>query len=514
MMKANRFLAALHPVRLLISLSLIALIIPALALARDPPLGQVDFPVSCAAPAQQEMTRGVAQLHHMMYERARRHFEAAAAVDPGCAMAHWGMAMSRFQPLWHPASDEELDHGRAAVEAAREIRERGYISAAAAFFDPQTSATGRADDHEARIRSWKTQQRQLHEAFPEDVDAAAFYALAEVAYAQARFAPTDTPDFTRQQRAGALLERLYEEHPEHPGAVHYLIHAYDSAQLAHRAEHAARNYDRIAPDTPHALHMPGHIFVRLGRWEENAAWNERSAEAALRQTEIDPHASAHYVHALDYLMYSYLQLADEEKARQTLEAVRQLETIHPAPFAGYNTAAVQVRYFLEQGLWQEAAELEIPQPDALPWDRFPAAVALFHYARGLGSARTGDLDQAEAERDQIRAAVARLRDAGDDYWAHMTEALAGAVEAWVLYEREETDRALQTMREAADLEDSLEKHPTTPGEVLPVRELYGELLLREGRADEARAAFAAALERTPNRRNALAGLERAGGTAG
>jgi tetratricopeptide (TPR) repeat protein len=497
------------------------LLAPALpVMAQDNQLGQVDFPTSCAPAAQQHFETGLLQLHHMMYEQARSHFEAAAESDPRCAMAHWGIAMSSFQPLWHPTTDAGLTRGRSAVEAAQQTgapteREQAYIRAVSAFFtDPEPPAADRPSDHEARVASWKEQQQAVHEAHPDDVDAAAFYALAEVAYAQTQFSPTEERDFTRQRRVGELLERLYQEHPEHPGVVHYLIHAYDSAELAHKAEEAAHAYDKIAPETTHALHMPGHIFVRMGKWEENAEWNERSAEAALRELEADPHASAHYVHALDYMMYSYLQLGDEERARRTLERVRNLDHIHDAPFAGYNTAAPQARFYLEQHRWEEAADLEPRIPEAIPWDQFPAAVALFHYARGLGSARTGDLDRAEAERDEIRAAVSTLREDGDQYWAHMTEALADAVDAWILYERGETERALARMRDAADREDAMEKHPTTPGEVLPVRELYGELLLREGRTEEAEAAFAASLERTPNRRNALAGLELAAAAAG
>ena len=274
----------------------------------------------------------------------------------------------------------------------------------------------------------------------------------------------------------------------------------------------AREYDKLAPDTVHALHMPSHIFVRLGHWEETAQWNERSAAAALRDMVDDFHASAHYVHALDYMMYAYLQLGDEQQAQDTLERVQAVDDMWAAAFAAYNIAAPQARYYLEQQKWEQAATLEPRHPDVLPWDDFPAGEALFYYARGLGAARIGELDQAETERDRIEELVQTLRDADDMYWAYMTEALGKAVDAWILYERGETEDALSLMSEAADLEDSMDKHPTTPGEVLPVRELYGELLLKEGRPEEARAAFEASLERTPNRRNALAGLERAEGS--
>jgi tetratricopeptide (TPR) repeat protein len=477
--------------------------------------GVVEFPVSGNKEAQTAIEEGVAHLHHMMYEQARPHFEAAAEADPECAMAHWGIAMTSFQPLWHPTSPEGLARGKAAVDAAQRIdapteREQGYLAAVAAFFtDPQPPAPDRTRDHAARVKAWKEAQRELHEAFPEDVDAAAFYALAKVCHAVAQFSPGEERDYSRERAAGALLERYLEEHPRHPGLFHYLIHAYDSTKLAHKAEAAARGYDQLAPESPHALHMPSHIFVRLGHWDETVDWNERSAEAALRLMATDRHASAHYVHALDYMMYGYLQLGEESKARETLDRIRELDEIWLAPFAGYNTAATQVRFYLEQQKWEYAATLEPRIPDAIPWDEFPAGEALFHYARGLGAARTGDVEEAKVARDRIRELVAALRDEGNVYWAHMTEALGKAVEAWMLYARGDTEAALALMGEAADLEDLMDKHPTTPGEVLPVRELYGELLLKTDRVTQALDAFQTSLERTPNRRNALAGVEQA-----
>ncbi len=476
--------------------------------------GVVEFEVSCNEAARKALQTGLGHLHHMMYEQARPYFEAAAEADPDCAMAHWGIAMTSFQPLWHPTSEDGLARGTAAVAKAREIgapteREEAYITAVEAFFtDPDPPRRSRARDHEARVSAWMEAQRKIHDAWAEDVDAAAFYALAEVCYAMTQFSPHKERDFTREKQAGAILEAYLEDHPEHPGLFHYLIHAYDSPKLAERALETAREYDKLAPDTVHALHMPSHIFVRLGYWDETAEWNERSAEAALREMDEDFHATAHYVHALDYMMYAYLQMGEEKKARDTLRKVREVDELWDAAFAAYNTAASQVRYYLEQGLWEEAAVLEPGKPDVIEWKAFPPAEALFYYARGIGAARSGDLDQAGVERDRIMERVRALRDADDAYWAYMTEALGKAVEASILYERGETGDALALMREAADLEDSMDKHPTTPGEVLPVRELYAELLLKEGRAEEARAAYEASLERTPNRRNAKAGLER------
>ena len=478
--------------------------------------GVVEFPTSCNDAAQGAIEEGLAHLHHMMYEQSRPRFEAAAEADAECAMAHWGIAMTSFQPLWHPTSDEGLERGKAAVATARAIgaptaREEGYIAAAEAFFtDPEPPAADRPADHEARVKSWTAAQRELHEAYPEDVDAAAFYGLSEVAYAMTQFSPTEERDFTRERRAGEMMQRYLEENPAHPGLFHYIIHAYDSPELAPEAAEVAEGYDELAPDVPHALHMPSHIFVRMGRWEETVEWNIRSAESALRHP-VDGMTSLHYPHALDYKMYGYLQLGDVAKARETLEKVRAIENPQPVFATAYGIAAPQARFFLEQGLWEEAAELAPNEPAVLPWEDFPAAQALFSYARGLGAARSGALEQAEAERAALNAHVAALREAGDGYWATTTEALSKAVAAWITYERGEAEEALALLSEAADLEESMDKHPITPGEVLPVRELFGDMLALEGRADEAIEAYQTSLQRTPNRRNAVAGVEGVGG---
>ncbi len=240
---------------------------PAFAQHENHQLGEVDFPISCNQEAQEQFEVGMAQLHHMMYEQARSFFEAAAEADPQCAMAHWGIAMSSFQPLWHPTSEEGLERGKAAVNEARSIgapteREEAYIDAAEAFFtDPEPAAADRPSDHEARVSAWMEAQRQVHESYPDDPDAAALYGLAQVSYATTQFSPEREHEYTRERQAGALLERYLEDHPDHPGLFHYTIHAYDSTVLAHKADRVAEEYDKLAPDTPHALHMPSHIFV-------------------------------------------------------------------------------------------------------------------------------------------------------------------------------------------------------------------------------------------------------------
>jgi tetratricopeptide (TPR) repeat protein len=455
--------------------------------------GVVNFRVACNEKAQEAIETGLGILHHMMYEQAREQFEAAAAADPGCAMAHWGIAMSHFQPLWAAPTDDSLAQGKAAIAAARSIgdlpeREKAYIDAAAAFYEGE--GVGFAD----RLAAWERAQRNLHQRDPEDVDAAAFYALARIATA-----PREDRQFLQQREAGTLLEGYFDKHPEHPALFHYLIHAYDNPVLAAEAKRVAHLYDQLAPDVPHALHMPSHIFVRLGEWENAIAWNERSAEAALRQP-VNGATSLHYPHALDYLMYAYLQLDDQEGVEKTLERVEAIDQVQPNLASAYGIAAARARYVLEQERWQEAADLPVREPAALAWDEFPACDALIHYARGLGAARSGDFAGAQKEIAQIQA-LAQAEP--DDYWTQQTKILADTVAAWVAYGQGERRRGLATMREAADLDDSLDKHPVTPGAIRPARELYGEMLLLEGRHAEALAACEKILEKAPNRRLAL-----------
>ncbi len=476
--------------------------------------GVVSFEISCNDTAQQEFELGLAHLHHMMYSQAQPRFTAAAEADPDCAMAHWGIAMTSFQPLWAPTSDDDLVRGKESVQAALEIgapteREQAFISNVQSFFaDPEPAADNRSADHQKRLRNWMESSRELHESLPENVEAAAFYALSEISYAMTYFSPHIERNFDRELRAGALMEKFLEDYPEHPGLFHYLIHAYDSSHLAHKAEEVARQYDQLAPNTPHALHMPSHIFVRLGHWKDTADWNERSAEAAL-QNPFNGLTSLHYPHALDYMMAAYLQLEEYEKAAETLERVQAIEAAQPHFASAYGIAAAQARYVMEQHKWEEAASLQPNYPEAVNWDSYLGASALFNYARGIGASRSGNLDQAETERKKISEAVQIMRDEGNVYWAYMTEALGDAVEAWILYEQGETYDALTLISEAADLEESMDKHPISPGEVFPVRELHAEMLYMEGQIEEARAAYKKSLERTPERKNALRGLEEA-----
>lgn len=469
-------------------------------------IGRVDFPTSCEAPVQERFERGVALLHHMMYGQAEGVFREVADRDPGCAMAHWGVAMTQLHPLWAPPTAAELETGGAAVERARESagetdeREDAYIDAIAAFF-------GTPGDFATRLEAWAAGQRRVYEAHPEDVDAGAFHALALLATA-----PKDDPTFAAQEKAGALLEELRDRAPEHPGLFHYTIHASDNPALAARAEEVARAYDKLAPAVPHALHMPSHIFVRLGLWPEIIDWNRRSAAAALEQSPPDA-TSLHYAHAIDYLAYAYLQTGRDGDAREALAGLREHGPYQRHLASAYTLAAGPARLVLERHAWEEAAALEPRVPEGFPWDDYPHAESITRFARGLGAARSGALDDAREAVERLGELHERLAES-EPYWATLTRVQRTAVSAWIAWSEGDRDEALRLMREAADLEDSVDKHPITPGEVVPARELLGEMLLLAGRGDEALEAFEAALAISPRRLNALSGVGRAAEMAG
>lgn len=469
-------------------------------------IGTVDFSTSCAGAVSDEFDRAVALLHHMMYEQAAEGFQRVAEVDPDCAMAHWGLAMTQLHPLWAPPTEEELDRGRQAAATAEAIgartdRERGYIRAIRTFFDTDGSFA-------ERLRAWEPAQTAVHDHSPDDVDAAAFHALARLATAR-----PDDHSFSRQAEAGALLDRLRQRHPRHPGLFHYAIHAYDNPVLAERGLEVARGYDRIAPRVPHALHMPSHIFVRLGMWDNVASWNRRSAEAALRHP-VNGRTAMHYAHAMDYLVHALLQQGRDDEARAALAGFLDAGPFQPHIGTAYGLAASPARLALERRRWNEAARLPVNRPVPLPWDQFPAAEALTWFARGLGSARTGGSETARAAMARLDELHERLARNGGDYWTTTTRAQRQAIDAWLRYEDGDVDGAIQAMRAAADLEDSVDKHPVTPSSPLPTRELLGEMLLEAGRPDEALTAFQASLAISPGRLNSLSGAGRAAELAG
>ena len=315
------------------------------------------------------------------------------------------------------------------------------------------------------------------------------------------------------QAEGALLDELFAKEPAHPGVLHYTIHAYDNPMLASRAIAAARAYDKIAPDVPHALHMPTHIFVRLGIWPDVISWNVRSAKAALKYPAGES-VSHHYPHALDYLIYAYLQRTADKEAEETLQKIRKNDSYQKTFVSAYALAAIQARYALERRQWDSAAALEVLYSDSFPWETFPQIEAITYFARGLGAVRSNDAAAATIALEKLDTLYERTVTAGRGYWAVLVDAQRKTVGAWITYAEGKNDEALRMMREAADLEDSVDKHPVTPGAVLPARELLGDMLVLSGKPAEAIEAYQISLDISPNRFNSLYGAGHAAELAG
>lgn len=470
-------------------------------------LGRVLFPTSCAAEVQEDFNRAVAMLHSFWYAAAEKAFADIGERDPACALAHWGMAMTYYHPVWPDRPDvETLKKGWAAVEKAQAAgpktpRERDFIAALEVFYKEADRI-----EHRTRVQAYEEAMEQLSQRYPHDSEAAVFYALSLLGTAYS--SPPDKT-YARQRKAGAILEKVFVEQPNHPGAAHYIIHSYDYPPLAERALPAARAYARIAPDSPHALHMPSHIFTRLGLWEESIASNLDSAASAHRHG-----IGGEELHAKDYLMYAYLQRAQDGEAKKLLDAFSENRAGTMLYFAGlYALAAMPARYVLERRDWSAAADLHIPA-GVFPGGRYAWTEATFHLARGLGAVHTGDLARARDEVRQLVVLTEVLRREGENYWAEQVEIQRRTVVAWLALAEDRKTEALAGMRSAADLEDSTDKSPVTPGAVVPARELLGEMLLELKRPAEARHEFETTLQASPNRFRSLYGAARAAEAAG
>jgi len=465
-------------------------------------LGKVDFPVSCADSVRQDFQRAVALLHSFAYADAEKGFADVAARDPKCSMAWWGVAMTQFHPIWaaaNPAAEPgpaELKKGRDAVAKARSIgaptdREGDYIAAVKAFYKGPAGA-----GYPKRAAAFEKGMERVHLRNPDDKEAAIFRALAILGTAS----PMDKT-YAKQKQAAGILNELLPDAPEHPGVAHYLIHSLDYPELANMALPAARAYSRIAPSAPHALHMPSHIFTRLGLWGDSIQSNLASAQSAREHvTALRPGTTSYdELHALDYLEYAYLQLGQDQKAAGVVAQVAKVGTIDVSQFAAaYSLAAVPARYALERRKWGDAAKLAVA-PDSFPWDRFPYAEALTHFARGLGAARSGNIHVAREALARLEAIQTGRVAAEDTYWAGQVTVQELAVAAWIAQAEGKGDEALRSMRAASNLEDASEKHPVTPGQLLPARELLGDLLLEKNDAAHALVEYETALARTPGR---------------
>ena len=474
-------------------------------------LGQVNFVVSCSPASQKKFNRATALLHSFWYDEAEKAFAAIAMSEPKCAMADWGMAMTLYHPVWAPSTSSELQRGWAAVEKAKSAgaktaRERDYIAAIEAFYRDWDKL-----DHRSRALAYEKGMERLYLGYPKDREAAIFYALALLGTAR-----SGDKSYANQKKAAAILNRILPLEPQHPGVAHYLIHSFDYPQLAQLALPAARSYAKIAPSSPHALHMPSHIFTRLGLWQESIESNLASAEAARKHVAMSHPGAASFdqLHALDYLVYAYLQGAQDQKAKQIVDRVNRVNRVDAEVVAAaYSFTAAPARYALERRQWSEAARLEL-HPAGFPWERFRYAEATTYFARAIGAARSGDPGSAGKDVERLSALQKELADMRDTYWSGQVEIQRQAAAAWVAHAEGKNDEALALMRSAAELEAATEKHPVTPGPILPARELLGDLLLELKQPEQALREFEASLRDSPNRFNGLYGAARAAELSG
>ena len=479
-------------------------------------LGTVNFTVSCNPQAQKQFNRAVAWLHSFEYEEAEKAFTEIVDLDPRCGMAYWGIAMSNFHPLWAPPSASELKKGESAIQKAKEIgaatpREKAYIEAIGTFYTDYDKL-----DHRTRTFAYSDAMKQLLERNPSDSEAGVFYALTLIATGMM----SQDKTYVREKEAAQILNGVLAREPQHPGVAHYLIHSYDYPALAELALPAARAYAKIAPSSAHAQHMPSHIFTRLGLWEEDIKSNleaKSSAEAhAVRNHLRGPWDEQ--LHAMDYLVYAYLQRGQDKQAAGVLDELYKIERVEPESFkVAYAFTAIPARYALERRQWKEAATLPLPSEHlkTFPWERFQWALAHIYFARAVGAARSGDTAAAGVEVAKLKAIQQKLVEVKGDYdWAKQVDIERLVASGWLAQAEDKHDEALALLRKAADLDDATEKHPVTPGAILPAREELGELLLELKQPQAALTEFETSFRSTPNRLNGIYGAARASRLAG
>jgi hypothetical protein len=470
--------------------------------------------VSCAA--QPEFNRAVAMLHSFWFPPADKAFREIAAKDASCGMAWWGVAMVALgNPLAGAPSARQLKIGWEAVEKAKAAgaeteRERDYIGAIEQFYRDADKVP-----HRRRALAYERAMERLAAKYPDDSEAKVFYALA----LNVTFDPADKT-YKNQLKAAGILETVFAAQPEHPGIAHYIIHSYDFPPIANKGINAAQRYAKIAPDAPHALHMPSHIFTRVGLWKESIETNRASAAVAMKEYAAKPGGNplGNAYHAYDYMTYAHLQLAQDRAAKAIVEKIlagRKLEFAGAgaALAAPYAIAAIPVRYALEREQWAEAAKLEVPAIE-LPWQNFPQTTAIVAFAKGLGAARSKDLAGAEAALAQLRIQRDALKSMKLGYWENQVAIQIAIVEAWAKFASGKTDEGLAAMRAAVAAEDRTEKHPVTPGPIIPARELLGDMLMLAGKHKEAIMAYEHSMQLEPNRFRGFAGAARAAELAG
>lgn len=464
--------------------------------------GLVEFAFSGNENIKKDFNLGIALLHSFEYDEAEKVFAGIIDKEPGCAMAYWGVAMCNYHPLWTPPSAPELKKGAKAIEIAGSIqqktkREAGYIEALGSFYKDWEKV-----DHKTRRTNFERSMEKLYKAFQDDKEAAVFYALALDAAAD----PADK-SFKNQRKAGTILNTLYPNEPSHPGIAHYIIHTYDYPELATSALPVARKYASIAPSSAHALHMPSHTFTMLGLWDECIQSNLASVAAAKCYAE-ESGIKGHWdeeLHGMDYLVYAYLQTGENDLAKKQWDYLKTMDTVFPVNFkVAYAFAAIPSRFLFENRNWKEAVNLQI-HPVNFPWKDFPWEKANIHFTRLMGAIHTDKIAAARSELQQLNLLYDTLAAQQDNYKANQLQIQIKASAAWIAYKEGNEQEALVLMNEAAALEDKTEKHPVTPGAVIPARELLGDMLLLMNKPEKALEAYEANLKKHPNRFNGLYG---------
>jgi hypothetical protein len=467
---------------------------------------EVDFAISCGPTSQQSFKHAVWTLHSFWYPEALKQFTAIAASEPGCAMAYWGIAVSQWYPLWYPPSPAALKAGSEAIAKAMAAttltpREADYIAAIAAFYRDNDKL-----DHHTRAVAYEKAMEQVYERYPDDREAAVFYTLALNASAL----KTDKT-FANQTKAAEILNKIWKDEPNHPGVVHYLIHSDDSPQFAAAGLDAAICYAKVAPDVPHALHMPSHIFTRLGMWQQSIDSNRAANTAALNYVHRSGGPGSYdqeTLHTMDYLEYAYLQIAQDGPAKEVVDELIGFRQGESANLAGaYAVAAIPARYALERRDWPAAAALSEPAI-GFPLERFPWAESMIVFARALGDAQTGNIAGAEAEIGRLQSLEEKLK-GNDTYWANQVEVQRLGAAGILAHVRGDDKTAVALVRAAADLDATMDKHPATPSSVLPARELLADLLLELNQPAAALIEYQAMLRTDPNRFRSLLGEARA-----
>jgi len=474
--------------------------------------GSVSFTASVPDSLKKDFNIAIALLHSFEYNESEKMFARIIERSPDCAMAYWGVAMSNFHALWAPPTEAELQKGAKAIELARSInnktkRETDYIEALAKFFENAGHA-----DHHSRVLSFENAMEKLYQTYPDDLEAGVFYALALDAAAD----PTDKT-YTKQKKAFSILNPMFQKEPLHPGLAHYIIHNCDYPALAELALPAARKYASIAPASAHAQHMPSHIFTRLGLWDECIQSNLVSVSSArcyASKAKIKGHWDEE-LHGIDYLVYAYLQKGDDEQARQQADYLQSIHEVDGINFkTAYAFAAIPARYALERKMWKEAAALSL-HPTDFPWEKFPWQESIVHFARVIGAVHLNNVKEAKTELENLKSLYDKLVKQIDKKQESAQVAIQiKTSEGWIEYKLRNNEKALAMMQEAADMEDGTEKHPVTPGEVIPARELYAEMLLEMNKPDLALENFELDLKTHSNRFNGLYGAAMAAEMAG